>query len=161
MIEHKWHWAPLPELDQVESADAAVIRMTNGLTTPSEEHQRRGSDWDQASARAAADFGVALEIYKQAVFAKLFGVTPAAMPQQQPVQAQSGEYTAINQRAFNNNLKRIKTTLQQLITGEISKVFAEQIFSSIGLPDERAAKLIADAVDGRIDDPELQEAESE
>ncbi len=78
-IEHKWHWAPLPELDQTESASAAVTRMMHGLTTPSEELQRRGSDWDQASARAAADFGVTPQEYRQAVFRKLYD-SPEATP---------------------------------------------------------------------------------
>jgi capsid protein len=82
-IDHRWHWPPLPELDPVDSANAAKIRLASGLSTPTEELARRGKDWETEAARAAIDFGVTAEEYKQAVFAATFtvpgaGVAPAA-----------------------------------------------------------------------------------
>ena len=237
-IDHKWHWPPLPELDQVESAQAAEIRLSSGLSTPTEEHARRGKDWDIESARAAADFGVSAETYRQAVFAKTFeqqagatatgpaeslvttsttavadtamngaqvtsivaiigqvaaGVIPAAsasalirsafplipqanvdqmlapfasVPQQSQVPPQStpgtvgGEYTTIGQRAFSNNQKRIRKTLDDLATGGVSRVMAEQTLQSIGLTPERAALLIEDALSDGVTDDELQQVDA-
>ena len=39
----------------------------------------------------------------------------------------------------------------------MTRVLAEEILRSIGLPDERIRALIADALDGQVSDPELQE----
>jgi len=237
-IDHRWHWPPLPELDQVEAAQAAEIRLAAGLSTPTEEHARRGKDWDLESARAAADFGVSAEVYRQAVFAKTFdqqagatasgpaeslvttsttavadtamngaqvtsivaiigqvaaGVIPAAsaaalirsafplipaanvdqmlaplasVPQQSQVAPQStagtigGEYATIGQRAFSNNQKRIRKTLDDLATGDVSRVMAEQTLQSIGLAPERATVLIDDALSDGVTDDELQQVDA-
>lgn len=158
-ISHRWHWQPLPELDQNESAQAAILRMGSGLSSPSAEYARRGADWEEEAARSAADYGIPVEVYKQAVFQKIFGLQGASVApistQQQP-QAQ-GEYTDLGQRAFNNNQKRIRSTLSQLASGEITRVLAEQTLASIGLSSDRVSALIADALDGVVDDPQLQE----
>ena len=71
-IEHHWHWQPLPELDAVESAQAALLRMQSGLSSPSREYARRGADWDAESERAAADYGVSVEQYRSAVFGTIY-----------------------------------------------------------------------------------------
>ena len=68
-----------------------------------------------------------------------------------------GEYTQLGQRAFANNQRRIRSTLDQLASGEISQVMAEQTLASIGLAQDRIAVLVQDALDGRVDDPALQE----
>ena len=161
-IDHRWHWPPLPELDAVDSANAAAIRLKSGLSTPTSEHARRGQDWDTESMRAASDFGVPVEVYKQAVFSMTFGLQPGApMPGQQPQQAAAalpqGEYTTIGQRAFSNNQKRIKSALDQFTAGDISQVMAEQTLASIGLAPDRIAALIADALDGGVQDQTVSE----
>ena len=163
-IDHRWHWPPLPELDAVDSANAAAIRLSTGQSTPTQEHARRGQDWDTESARAAADFGVDLAVYKQAVFAKTFGLTPGApMPSGQmpgqPAQAvlPQGEYTQLGQRAFTNNQKRIKSALDQMTSGEMSQVMTEQTLMSIGLTQDRISALIADALDGGVEDSTVQQ----
>lgn len=161
-IDHRWHHAPLPELDPVDSANAATIRLTSGLSTLTYEHARRGQDWDNESQRAASDFGVPVEVYKQAVFSKIFGLTTGApMPGQQPQQAAAalpqGEYTTIGQRAFTNNQKRIKSALDQFTVGEMSQVMTEQTLASIGLAPDRIAALIADAMQGGVEDSAVQE----
>jgi len=76
--DHKWHWPPLPELDALDAANAASVRLSTGQSTPTEEHARRGQDWDTESVRAAGDFGVPVEVYKRAVFAKTFDSTASA-----------------------------------------------------------------------------------
>jgi lambda family phage portal protein len=88
----------------------------------------------------------------------LGGFSPAIGVDGQPVAPAQGEYTQLGQRAFTNNLKRIRQTLDQVVTGEMSRVFAEQTLASIGLDSARIKALIDDALDGRIDDPQLQEA---
>jgi len=161
-IDHRWHWPPLPELDAVDSANAAAIRLKSGLSTPTQEHARRGQDWDTECARAASDFGVPVETYKQALFAITFGIVPgqppAAMPGQQAQGAlPQGEYTTIGQRAFSNNQKRIKSALDQFSSGSMSQVMTEQTLASIGLAPDRITALITDAMDGSVEDATVQE----
>ena len=162
-LDYKWHWPPLPELDMVEAASAAEIRLKTGLSTLTEEHARRGQDWDVESVRAAADFGVPVEIYKQALFGIMFGIPPgtplATVPVGQPAQAAvpQGEYTTLGQRAFTNNQKRIKSALDQFATGEMSQVMTEQTLASIGLAPDRIAALMADALDGGVQDQTVSE----
>lgn len=165
-IDHRWHWPPLPELDAIDSANAAAIRLSTGQSTPTDEHARRGKDWTTEAARAAEDFGVTIEQYKQAFFAKTFGLVagqpiPTPQPTEQPAQTLAmpqGEYTTIGQRAFSNNQKRIKQALDQFAAGEISQVMAEQTLASIGLAQDRIDALIADASDGGVEDAVVQEA---
>jgi lambda family phage portal protein len=149
-IDHRWHWPPLPELDQVEAAQAAEIRLSAGLSTPTEEHARRGKDWDLESARAAADFGVPVEDYRRAVFARTFGlqggILPPAQQPQTAAASPSGEYMELGQRAYNNNQRRIMRTLDDLATGTITRVMAETSLQTIGLAPERIAALIDDVL---------------
>lgn len=161
-IDHRWHWQPLPDLDAVDSANAATLRLKSGLSTLTEENARRQKDWDTEAQRAAVDFGVPVEVYKQAVFASLFGLQQGVpMPGQQPQQAAAalpqGEYTTIGQRAFTNNQKRIKSALDQFTVGEMSQVMTEQTLASIGLAPDRIAALIADAMQGGVEDSTVQE----
>lgn len=162
-IDHRWHWPPLPELDAVDSANAAMIRLSTGQSTLTDEHARRGQDWDTEAARAASDFGVDVMTYKAAVFAKTFGLQPGspvpAMATAQPASPQPvGEYTQLGQRAFSNNQKRIKSALEQFASGEMSQVMTEQTLASIGLAPDRIAALMADAADGSVEDSAVQEA---
>ncbi len=162
-IDHKWTWPPLPTLDPVENAQAAVLRLSSGLSTLTEEYAREGKDYATDMPRAAADFGVDEATYRAALFAKTFGLQPGVpIPSGQPpaaaAQLSQGEYTTIGQRAFTNNQKRIKVALDQLAAGEISQVMAEQTMASIGLTPDRIAALIADAMDGGVQDAVVQEA---
>lgn len=169
-IEHRWHWPPLPELDAIESAQAAQLRMKSGLSSLSEEYARRGADWQTESERAASDFGVPSDIYRQAVFASMFGIpftpgqpiTPPVAPAatQTPPGTVGGEYTTIGQRAFSNNQKRIRKTLDALTSGEVSRVMADQTLQSIGLTPERATLLIEDALGNGVTDDELQQVDA-
>jgi lambda family phage portal protein len=161
-IDHRWHWPPLPDIDAAASVAAASSRIISGLSTLTQEHARRQQDWETESARAAADFGVPVEVYKQALFAKTFGLTPgaplptaAAMAEQEPLP--QGEYTQLGQRAFTNNQKRIKNALEQLASGEASRVMTEQTLMSIGLTQERIDRLIEDTLDGGIADQTIQQ----
>jgi lambda family phage portal protein len=160
-IDHIWHWPPLPELDAVDSANAATIRLSSGLSTLTDEYARRGLDWQTECVRAAQDFGVDAATYKAAVFAKTFGLDPAA-PLPAPASAQAampqGEYTQLGQRAFTNVQKRIRVALDQFTSGELSQVMTEQTLASVGLAPDRIAALIADALDGGVADATVQEA---
>jgi capsid protein len=165
-IDHRWHWPPLPELDAIDSANAAAIRLSTGQSTPTEEHARRGKDWATESIRAAADFGVSPEEYRRAVFLKTFATSGSAgepqSVQPQPVTAlPQGEYTQLGQRAFSNNQKRIKSALDQLTAGDISQVMAEQTLASIGLSQDRIDALIADALDGGVADETVQDVNAQ
>lgn len=161
-IDHIFHWQPLPELDQLETANAAALRLSTGQSTISREYAQRGLDWETEATRAAADFCVPVEAYKRAVFSKTFGIpqvdpsTPVPVAGVQSA-APEGEYTTLGQRDFTNNQKRIAKTLEQYAIGDISKVMAEQTLASIGLSPDRIAALIADAEDGTVDSDISQE----
>lgn len=159
-IDHTWHWPPLPELDAVDAATAATLRLSSGLSTPTDEYARRGLDWQTECVRAAQDFGVDPATYKAAVFSKTFGLDPAA-PLPAPASAQAampqGEYTQLGQRAFTNVQKRIRVALDQFSTGELSQVMTEQTLASVGLAPDRIAVLIKDALDGGVEDATVQQ----
>jgi len=150
-IEQRWHWPPLPELDAVESAKAAMLRMSSGLSGPSEEYARRGADWDTESVRAASDFGVSVEEYKRAAFNSIFKIVApgggGAMPVAAQAELPTGEYTELGQRAFNNNMKRIQQTLGNLASGDVSESMARMTLESIGLAPDRIDKLLSEALE--------------
>lgn len=160
-IDHKWNWPPLPDIDPLDTANTAALRVSTGQATLTQVHAEVGTDWETEAMRMANDFGVDVPTLKAVVFAKTFGLIPGAPvgPAAQPAAAAlpQGEYTQLGQRAFSNNLKRIRSTLDALINGDMSQVMAEQTLSSIGLSQERISALIQDALDGRVDDPQLQE----
>lgn len=153
-IEHRWHWPPLPELDPSEAATAAEGRMSIGLTTPSDEHAKRGTDFNVEVARMAADYGVPEQTVRQAIFMRVFGIDPMTSQQlAQPSATQvipQGEYTELGQRAFNNNQKRIMKIQQQLMSQEISESMARVTLQSIGLSAEKIDMLIEDTADGQV-----------
>jgi lambda family phage portal protein len=161
-IDHRWHWPALPDIDEASSATVAAARLAAGLSTPTQEHARRCQDWETEAARAASDFGVPVEVYKQAVFAKTFGLQPgaplptAAAAFQQEALPQ-GEYTQLGQRAFTNNQKRIKNALDQMTSGEASRVMTEQTLMSIGLTQDRITALVEDALQGGIADETIRQ----
>jgi lambda family phage portal protein len=147
-ISHRWHWPPLPELDAMEAAQAAKERLSIGLTTPSDEHAKRGTDYEVEAARMALDYGVSVEEVKKALFTAIFPAPPAAGGfSGQPAQAAlpQGEYTELGQRAFNNNQKRIQQAMQKLIDGTQSEAMTRITLQSIGLGEDRVSALIADA----------------
>mgnify|MGYP001615343521 CR=1 FL=1 len=163
-IDHQWYWPPLPNLDEVDSATAAQLRVSTGQSTLSKEHANRGTDYDTECIRAAADFGVTVEQYKAALFAKILGSPagstvggqPVAIPGQGVPAAASGEYTELKQAAWNNNQKRIRKTLDELISGTVSEGMARLTLQGIGLAPETIKGYIDDARDGQLQSPDLQ-----
>tara|TARA_R110002110_G_scaffold291187_1_gene505200 strand:- start:1884 stop:3746 length:1863 start_codon:yes stop_codon:yes gene_type:complete len=67
-IDHQWYWAPLPNLDEVDSANAANLRLDSGQSVPSTEYARRGLDYETELKKAANDYGVEESQFKKAVF---------------------------------------------------------------------------------------------
>lgn len=64
-----------------------------------------------------------------------------------------GEYTGLGQRTWMNSLKRIRGILGEVADGSMSRVFAEEMLASIGVPQPRAEKLLDDAEAGTVDEP--------
>jgi hypothetical protein len=112
-IDHRWHWPPLPELDAVYSANAAAIRLKSGLSTPTSEHARRGQDWDTEAMRAASDFGVPVQVYKQAVFSTTFDPESQSVPSQTSSTLTTAT-TAVADTAMNGAQV---TSIVEIITG--------------------------------------------
>lgn len=125
--DHKWHWPPLPELDAVDAANAASVRLSTGQSTPTEEHARRGQDWDTESVRAAGDFGVPVEVYKRAVFAKTFD-SAASAPTSTSV---TTDTTAIADTAMNGaQVTSIVEIIGQVAAGVIPVATANALIRS-------------------------------
>lgn len=165
-IDHQWYWPPLPNLDEVDSATAANLRVSTGQSTLSKEHANRGTDYDTECIRAATDFGVTVEQYKAAIFTKTFGVPqgstvaglPAAVdPNAAPAQA-AGEYTNLGQRDWNNNQKRIRSALDSFIAGDVTEGRTRLTLAAIGLTPETIQGYLDDANDGVIDSAEIATA---
>lgn len=162
-IEHRWVWPPIPALDEVDEANAAVIRMGSGLAARSAEMLRRGIDAESSDIKAAADLGFPdVDSYKRAIAQKLLATSGAngAMPQAQPggspqQPTASGNYTELGQRAFRNNIRRITEMLNQVAAGEMTPGRASVFMQSIGVDQAHIDALLADVADGRIDDPQL------
>lgn len=74
-IEFRFDWPPLPVADEIDSANASAIRTQSGQTTPRQESMARGEDHDAKVRTAAEDYGVTVEEYKRARFAKDFAAT--------------------------------------------------------------------------------------
>lgn len=159
-IDHQWYWPPLPNLDEVEAATGAALRIASGQSTLSREHARLGSDYDTEVARAALDFGVDVDTYKQCLLGATFKLANGLPPHSPSVQpgAPSGAYTTLKQRDWKNNQSRIRTLLQQFIAGDISETRVRLDLQGIGIDTETAQAYIDDAKDGQINAPELQDA---
>lgn len=162
-LSHTWVWPALPSLDPGEDAEAAFARLGSGVSSLTDEYARVGKDYATEGPKAAADYGVPFDVWKAALFAKTFGLTPGGPVPSAPVAAGAtpaipqGEYTSLGQRAFTNNQKRIKSALDQFSSGAMSQVMAEQTLASIGLAPDRIAALIADALDGGVQDQAVSE----
>ena len=166
-IDHQWFWEPLPNLDEVDAATAAQIRITSGQSSPSAEYAKRGLDYATEVEKSARDFGVDVATYKAAVFTAAFSSTGAPITPAGPIatpgaqaglpgnelDAEAGEYTTIGQRHFNNNMRRIKKALEAFVAGEESRVMTEQTLQTIGLSQKRIETLIDD-VDPNVEDDE-------
>lgn len=161
-IEHQWQWDPVPISNEEVAASAAQTRLSTGQSTLPLEWAKRGLDFDTSIVRGAQAFGVSTDQYKQAIFNSLFGQMPAAIPAAATAPAApGGEFGTLGRRQLQNNVKAVRDVLQQLIDGSISQVMAGQLLQSLGLGQERADALIADALDNAmIDDPAMQGADS-
>jgi hypothetical protein len=69
----------------------------------------------------------------------------------------SAEYMQLSRRQLQNNKKAITDALNDFISGKTSQVFTETMLSTYGLSVETIKRLLSDAGDGRIDDPDLKD----
>ncbi len=126
-LEHKWHWPPLPELDALDSANAAAVRISTGQSTLTEEYARRGKDWTTDRAKAAADFNVPVDVYTRAVFAKTFD-TPSSAPVDTTVTTGT---TAVSDTAMNGaQVTSIVEIIGQVAAGVIPSTSAKALIRS-------------------------------
>lgn len=67
----------------------------------------------------------------------------------------SGEFAGISTMQWNRNRKAIQKVLQELADGVTSEAAARVYLGGIGLTDKSVDALIADAMDGTVDTPEV------
>ena len=157
MIDRKWHWPPLPELDALDSANAMAARLKMG-SSPTLEYARRGADWETEAIRAATDWGVDVATFKQAAFNATFGITgavasPMTADAAAPAQT-AGAFAGTRRRDFTNNQKATSEVLNSMIGGT-SETLTKQSLLRLGWSDAAADELIADARDGAIQTQQL------
>lgn len=160
-IEHQWYWPPLPNLDEVESAQAAKLRLSAGLSTPSKEHAVQGTDFETIVGQMARDYGSSPEEMRKRLLAINLAVDPATMATTQPAggsPSPSGPYTELGQRAWNNNQNRIRRILDALVSGDMTQGWARIELQNIGLDEKAVQAYLDDAADGIVDSPSLQPA---
>lgn len=69
-----------------------------------------------------------------------------------------GEFGDKSRLQWKRNIRAIKDVLGEVAAGETSEAMGKEMLMSLGLPEARAERLLADAKDnGKVDDPELQE----
>jgi capsid protein len=167
-VDRRWDYDPLPTTDEVDTANAAEIRLRTLQSTLPMEYARRGVDFDSEMARGAAAFGVTPEQMKAAAFTSIFGVAPGASPQ--PIGGQpsanvstpsvpaSGALASLGRRQFTNNIKATQDVLRRLIDGYASETMTKISLKGLAWSDADAEALIADARDGKVDSsPQLTE----
>lgn len=69
--------------------------------------------------------------------------------------APTGEFAGISTQQWNRNRKAIQKVLAELASGEASETAARVFLGGIGLAEKSVDALIVDAMDGRVDTPEV------
>jgi hypothetical protein len=67
----------------------------------------------------------------------------------------TGEFAGISTQQWNRNRKAIAKVLEELATGVTSETAARVYLGGIGLAQQSIDALIADAMDGQVDTPEV------
>lgn len=159
-IDCRFDWPPLPTADEYDVAKSVEIRVSTGQSTLRSEYMQKGQDFDAAMQTAAQDFGVTVEEYKRALFAKLIG-PPAPTgtgPDGKPTEAttSAGAFVGTNRRDFTNNQKQTREVLEGFMDGA-SETFTKSSLMRLGWSEGDAISLIEDAKDGVIDSEEITE----
>ncbi len=137
-IDHQWYWPPLPNLDEVDSATAAHLRVSTGQSTLSKEHANRGTDFDTEVSRAALDFGVDVPTYKRAIFASEFGVVA-------PTTDGTGAATVADTAMNGAQVTSIVEIITQVAGGVIPAATAAALIRSAfpAIPPANIAEMLA------------------
>ena len=72
-LHWSWFWDSFGHVDPQKEANAQRTRLGNGTTTPQEETAKEGRDFEELAVEAAANFGVSVSEYKQALFGQIMG----------------------------------------------------------------------------------------
>jgi lambda family phage portal protein len=86
---HEWRWDGDEHVDPTKEADAAVTRMSNGLSSITDEVGRLGGDAEVVHRKNAEALGLSFEEYRKRLADKLFGAIVASSSQDVPEPAAS------------------------------------------------------------------------
>ncbi|TXH50111.1 MAG: phage portal protein [Desulfurellales bacterium] len=157
---HAWQWDPLTDIDPQKTRAAQAEALKSGLTSLPTEYARLGLDWRVEMIKQAKALGLTLSDYQARVAANLLPAPP--VPPTPAVNASEstpvGEMANLSRRQFTNNVKAIREILDGVVDGSTPEFIALNLLLSLGLPEARARALVTDALDGRVDDPELADA---
>lgn len=89
---HEWRWDGDEHVDPTKEADAAISRISNGLTSIDEEVNRLGSDRDTVWRKNAAALGLTEDEYAKRMADKFFGAQVKSSSQDMPEAPPSNPY---------------------------------------------------------------------
>jgi len=183
VLGHNWNLPTWSYIEPVADAEGDATQLKYALTSPRRMHAARGKDWEEVSDEIVEDNGYAISnAMKTAEKINADNPTqspiswrdlmPLPMPAGQTIalqdpamiDAQAGtaeaaggtsEMAGLSTLQFNRNRKAIKKILEELASGETSEAAARVYLGGIGLALSSVDALIADALDGQIDTPEV------
>lgn len=152
-INFQFFWPPLPQSDEIDVANAAILRMTSGQSNPATEALLRGEDDETNCITAARCYGITVEEYKAARYAKHFAIsgTPGGAPAATGTPADSstttdspisaGAFVGTKRRDFTNNLKQQMEALDHYENGA-SELLTKSALMRLGLSEADSISLI-------------------
>jgi lambda family phage portal protein len=184
IFAHNWNLPTWSYIEPVADAEGDAKQLRNALTSPRRMHAARGKDWETIAEEIIDDNVYAIEkgqAQANALNKKLGtsltwrdlialpmqeGTTlamqdPAAIAVQEKAaegdggEAPTGEFAGLSTQQWNRNRKAIQKVLEELASGVTSEQAARVYLGGIGLAQKSIDALIADAMDGTIDTPEV------
>jgi lambda family phage portal protein len=184
IFAHNWNLPTWSYIEPVADAEGDAKQLRNALTSPRRMHAARGKDWETIAEEIIDDnvyaiergqsqanklnekLGTSLTWRDLIALPMQEGTTmamqdPAAIAVQEKTataegsEAPTGEFAGLSTMQWNRNRKAIQKVLEELASGTTSEQAARVYLGGIGLAQKSIDALIADAMDGTIDTPEV------
>lgn len=188
IFAHNWNLPTWSYIEPVADAEGDAKQLRNALTSPRRMHAARGKDWETIAEEIIEDNVYAIErgqakandlngklgtslTWRDLIALPMQEGTTMAMQDPAAIAVQekaaegestevpTGEFAGISTQQWNRNRKAIQRVLEELASGVTSEQAARVYLGGIGLAQKSVDALIADALDGQVETPEvLQDA---
>lgn len=186
IFRHNWNLPTWSYIEPVADAEGDATQLRNALTSPRRLHSARGKDWEEVSeeiiednvyaiqraAKAATKFNADNPTSPPLTWRDLISLPmpegqtlalqdPAVVAKQEDgnIDKAGSEMVGVKRRDWMNSRKAINDILKEMTAGKITEQRARLDLDSLGVPPAKIDAYIADASDGSVDSPELQNAE--